>query len=99
MKLESLNNEKFKLNKNEMGSLVGGESVSTGTSAGSLTPRQSGFPWSYSYSADCATTTTTNGTSSTSTVFYNADSDSCIKQGYECNPCDLAKADSITRPF
>ena len=38
MKLESLNNEKFKLNINEMGSLVGGTITRTNTSGGAGWP-------------------------------------------------------------
>jgi len=48
MKLESLNNEKFKLNTKEMGKLVGGEAFWVCSAAGSVTIGDNTF----SYSAD-----------------------------------------------
>ena len=95
MKLESIKNEKFVMSNNEMGLLVGGQQVITGTDGGQLTARQASLPWAYSYSSDCTTTTTTeNGTTTSSTTYYGYDYDSCVR---DCQPCAEAKKDSITR--
>jgi len=95
MELENFKNEKFILSSEEMGKLVGGETVKTGTKEGQLKPEESGMGWAYSYSSDC--TTTTDGKSST--TYYKDDYDSCVeKPENRCDdPCDLAKQYSITK--
>ena len=97
MKLENLNNEKFALSSREMGKLVGGQSVQTGTKEGILSEREFGYPWTYTYSADCKTTTTAaDGTTSSSTRYYDVDNDSCLGDT-PCDPCKRALDNSIVR--
>ena len=96
MKLENFKNEKFILSSEEMGKLVGGEAVKTGSAAGTLKGNDSPLPWNYSYSSDC--TTTVDGKSST--TYYQEDYDSCVERPENrCDdPCDIAKKNSYTMP-
>jgi len=84
MKLESLNNEKFKLANNDMGALVGGAITKTVTTGGNVT--LSGK--NESYSADCRTVFTgadiINGDFE-STRFWRGDNDSTSAQNYTNN--------------
>ena len=86
MKLESLNNKKFKLNTKEMGSLVGGEQVKEATEAGTKTEK---LPWgtvTTTWSADCKTTNTdSHGNVTTSTDLFTGDDSKCIKDPCACS--------------
>lgn len=85
MKLESLNNEKFKLNTKEMGSLVGGEQVKEATAGDSETER---LPWgtvTTTWSADCKTTNTSSqGVVTTSIARFSGDDSKCISDPCAC---------------